>query len=712
MKAMRMKWLHLSDIHFNYPNYDSKILRKDFLNRVHSLGETERFTHLFLSGDILYKNSNEADDASDSIKFIRDLINEMNLDNNHVIIVPGNHDHDRSITKEHTRDIYLENENRDEKIEQLSTSEIEALLKAFSRFDDVYKGLFSEKYYESYANPHKIIELDTATIICLNTAWLDVDSKDTSILRCGRKQLNNLLESHYDRLTQTINIAIGHHPIGDFSKEEQKHILSLFHRYNIGLYFCGHKHKSEVHYFQDKDVLQIICPGGFYDGYSLGGYVYGIVDTDSHFYKAEFYKWNNDDWYIESDLDGTDEKGVLYFNTQKYKHNNQIAAVDLRVLGPHIPMRELIRAIGSDNIDCVVYPYSNLKTESIDWDKQYVQIKGIAEKTRNLIDQGNTVHLFPLAPIPMLIALGFELQNNCRIIIHQYDRVLAQWVTSEKDEGIDCKINLKTNGNDALVVKISCSGIVQDNMINEALPGLEYDQLDIESTSPKLGMPLFCKDVLRIVKKTFDELNKIVISNNYSFIHVFAAVPAGMAVEIGRNMMQTLFDNIVTYQLEKKRYAPALVINPNEREISKPATQANNVIYINEYKDSIAFVPILGNIACGSISEAIQEAGEYYPISFSMVGKGDYFIVKAVGDSMINAGIDNGDLVLVRCQQSADDGQIVVALVDDCTTLKRLYHDDKNRRIILKADNPDYEDQVFEDINIQGVAVQVIKSLV
>ena len=112
---MRMKWLHLSDIHFNYPNYDSKILRKDFLNRVHSLGETERFTHLFLSGDILYKNSNEADDASDSIKFIRDLINEMNLDNNHVIIVPGNHDHDRSITKEHTRDIYLENENPHQK---------------------------------------------------------------------------------------------------------------------------------------------------------------------------------------------------------------------------------------------------------------------------------------------------------------------------------------------------------------------------------------------------------------------------------------------------------------------------------------------------------------------------------------------------------------------------------------------------------------------
>lgn len=706
---MRMKWLHLSDIHFNYENYDSNILRKDFLSRVCSLSETERFTHLFLSGDLLYKNNYETDDVTKTIDFIRQLVNVMHIDNSHVIIVPGNHDHDRSVTNTHVNAIYLDKDKCDDMITQLPASEIEILLNAFSRFEAVYAGLFSEKYYESYANPHKIVELDNAAIVCLNTAWLDVNSKDTSILRCGRKQLYDVLESHSDRLSQSVNIAIGHHPIDDFSIEEQKHILSLFHRYNIGLYFCGHKHISGIHYYNDKDVLQITCPGGFYDGYSVGGYVYGIIDTDSNFYKAEFYRWNNDDWYIDCGLDGTNEKGALYFNTQKYKHNHQIAAVDMCAMGSHVPMNELFHTLGSDTIDCVVYPYSNLDMSSIDWDIQHIQIKDLAKRTKKLIDQGNVVHLFPLAPIPMLIAFGFELQNNNRIIVHQYDRYTAQWVTGEKDEGLDCQINLNANGNRILVVKISCSGIVQDSMIKKALPGIIYDQLDIESSNIALGMPLYHNVVIRIVEKIFNRLNGIVMS--YSTIHLFAAVPAGMAVEIGRNLLHSMYDNIVTYQLGGKRYVPALVINPIEHKVSISNTHANSVIDLDDYRENIVFIPILGDIACGSITEAIRDAGEYFPVSSSWIGHGDYYIVRAVGDSMINAGIDDGDLILVRQQEFADDGQIVVALDGDSTTLKRLYRDDKNMKIILRAENPLYEDQLFDNITVQGIAVKVFKSL-
>ena len=53
---MRIKWLHLSDIHFNYKNYESHSLREDFLKRIQSLDQTEPFTHLFITGDILYGN--------------------------------------------------------------------------------------------------------------------------------------------------------------------------------------------------------------------------------------------------------------------------------------------------------------------------------------------------------------------------------------------------------------------------------------------------------------------------------------------------------------------------------------------------------------------------------------------------------------------------------------------------------------------------------
>ena len=100
-------------------------------------------------------------------------------------------------------------------------------------------------------------------------------------------------------------------------------------------------------------------------------------------------------------------------------------------------------------------------------------------------------------------------------------------------------------------------------------------------------------------------------------------------------------------------------------------------------------VPLLGEIACGSISEAVVEADEYLPIAASVLGSGEHFIIKAVGDSMVGAGIDEGDYVLVRSQNSADDGQIVVARDEDSTTLKRLYHDNKRKKVILREDTED-----------------------
>lgn len=74
---------------------------------------------------------------------------------------------------------------------------------------------------------------------------------------------------------------------------------------------------------------------------------------------------------------------------------------------------------------------------------------------------------------------------------------------------------------------------------------------------------------------------------------------------------------------------------------------------------------------------------------------------------MIDVGIDDGDLVLVRKQDQANDGQIVVALVDDSATLKRFYRDPKNKRFRLHPENAAYEDIFVDHCDIQGVAVTV-----
>ena len=87
-------------------------------------------------------------------------------------------------------------------------------------------------------------------------------------------------------------------------------------------------------------------------------------------------------------------------------------------------------------------------------------------------------------------------------------------------------------------------------------------------------------------------------------------------------------------------------------------------------------------------------------------------MLQASGDSMIDAGIDSGDLVLIKKQSTAEFGQIVVALVDNETTLKRLKKSKSTNEIYLHPENPDYNDIYLDsDLVIQGVAVKVLKDL-
>ncbi len=122
-------------------------------------------------------------------------------------------------------------------------------------------------------------------------------------------------------------------------------------------------------------------------------------------------------------------------------------------------------------------------------------------------------------------------------------------------------------------------------------------------------------------------------------------------------------------------------------------------------------VPVLGSVACGVPKFAEENIEEYVRLPASLFGDGDFFFLRAVGDSMIGAGIDDGDLVLVRRQDHARPGQIAVALVGDEATLKRFYPEPEKKRVRLHPENPDMEDIFVDACAVQGVAVKVIKDL-
>ncbi len=122
-------------------------------------------------------------------------------------------------------------------------------------------------------------------------------------------------------------------------------------------------------------------------------------------------------------------------------------------------------------------------------------------------------------------------------------------------------------------------------------------------------------------------------------------------------------------------------------------------------------VPVLGEVACGIPKLAEENIEEYVRLPAALFGNGDFFILKAHGDSMTGAGIDDGDLVLIRRQSSAEDGQIVVALTGDEATLKRFYFEPEHHRIRLHPENPELNDIYVEACEIQGVALKVLKDL-
>jgi len=122
-------------------------------------------------------------------------------------------------------------------------------------------------------------------------------------------------------------------------------------------------------------------------------------------------------------------------------------------------------------------------------------------------------------------------------------------------------------------------------------------------------------------------------------------------------------------------------------------------------------VPILGTVACGLPKLAEENIEEYVCLPVSIFGRGDFFILHASGDSMVEANIADNDLVLVKQQNYAFNGQIVVALIGTEATLKRYYPEPEKNRIRLQPANKAMRPIYVTHCEIQGVAVKVFKDL-
>jgi len=150
--------------------------------------------------------------------------------------------------------------------------------------------------------------------------------------------------------------------------------------------------------------------------------------------------------------------------------------------------------------------------------------------------------------------------------------------------------------------------------------------------------------------------------------------------------------------------------NPKGSDYSRASTQTReiNAVIANA---NVRSIPMQGRIAAGTPIEAIRDENTLIDVPSTMMGSGHHYALEIDGDSMVNVGIQDGDTVIIKKCDTAEDGAIVVALVDgEEVTLKRLKRDKGN--IILIPENDAYEPRVFEAnrVQIQGRLVSLMRT--
>ncbi|NLN82141.1 MAG: transcriptional repressor LexA [Clostridiales bacterium] len=123
--------------------------------------------------------------------------------------------------------------------------------------------------------------------------------------------------------------------------------------------------------------------------------------------------------------------------------------------------------------------------------------------------------------------------------------------------------------------------------------------------------------------------------------------------------------------------------------------------------ENVARVPLLGRVTAGKPILAVEEVEEYVPYSGGGYNPGDLFALRVMGDSMINAGIFDGDVVIVRKTSVAENGEIVVALIGDEATVKRIYRE--NGHIRLQPENDEYEPIIVDEAIVLGRVVSLLR---
>lgn len=161
-------------------------------------------------------------------------------------------------------------------------------------------------------------------------------------------------------------------------------------------------------------------------------------------------------------------------------------------------------------------------------------------------------------------------------------------------------------------------------------------------------------------------------------------------------------------RLEEKGYLRRDPARPRAIEVLKPRSLQRQAPVTAPGRATVE-VPLVGQVTAGQPILAVENVEDTFPLPYDLVREDDVFMLRVKGDSMIGAGIHDGDKVIVRKQDYAQNGDIVVVLLEDEATVKRFYHE--NTHIRLQPEHPNLEPIITRDAKVLGKVIGLFRRI-
>lgn len=315
----KLEWIHLSDVHFSgNEGYEIRRMRDSIINKLKEIIADRVISFVVVSGDLVYQNGTY---DSQLKKFLDSIMEICNITKDNLFIVPGNHD----LKRNQPRTLLLNGIRKDNfKFEHETMKQLQ---KDFKKYKTFMKKMGKDDGDYIY----KLEKRKGYNLFLMNTAFTAGTDADDGNLILEKDSFYDEIKKLKDQ-ENSVNIAVGHHPIRCFLQENQEKIWNNFNDYNIDFYLCSHMHKGAYSY--DLNTGRVIptyqCGSGRVDDYATVTFLVGELDMKTKKGKIISYKWltNEECWTIGGIEGRKAVTGEMEVILERFQQNAPSSSVD------------------------------------------------------------------------------------------------------------------------------------------------------------------------------------------------------------------------------------------------------------------------------------------------------------------------------------------------------------------------------------------------